>query len=59
MFPDFLPSNTQQLVESTSIVLAQSIQRQAISTPLSPQAIATTYVNQGKGGTPILLLHGF
>ncbi|NEP35768.1 alpha/beta hydrolase [Moorena sp. SIO3B2] len=59
MFPDFLPSNTQQLVESTSIDLAQSIQRQAISTPLSPQAIATTYVNQGKGGTPILLLHGF
>jgi pimeloyl-ACP methyl ester carboxylesterase len=49
----------QQLTESTSIFLAQSIESHAIATPLSTDAIATTYVHQGKGGTPILLLHGF
>ena len=49
----------QQLTESTSIFLAQNIESHAIATPLSTDAIATTYVHQGKGGTPILLLHGF
>lgn len=48
----------QQLTESTSIFLAQNIESHAIATPLSTDAIATTYVHQGKGGTPILLLHG-
>lgn len=59
MFADFLPSIVEQLTEATSIQLAQNIQREAISTPLSFQPIATTYVHQGSGGTPILLLHGF
>ena len=59
MFADFLPSLIEQLTESTSIALAKSIQRQAIATPLSKQPIATTYVRQGSGGIPILLLHGF
>lgn len=59
MFPSFLPSQVNQFTESTSIALAQSIQRQSIITPLSQQPIATSYVCQGKGGTPILLLHGF
>ncbi|MBD3883483.1 alpha/beta hydrolase [Phormidium tenue FACHB-886] len=48
-----------QLTEPTSIALAQAIERRDISTPLSQTPIATTYVHQGSGGTPILLLHGF
>jgi pimeloyl-ACP methyl ester carboxylesterase len=59
MFASFLPSEVNLLTESTSIALAQSIQRQPIATPLSQQMIATSYVYQGRGGTPILLLHGF
>ncbi|MBE9130287.1 alpha/beta hydrolase [Coleofasciculus sp. LEGE 07081] len=55
----FLPSKIQQLTESTSVALIQAIARHPILTPLSQQPIATTYVHQGKGGTPILLLHGF
>lgn len=55
----FLPPEIAQLTESTSIALAQSIEQIAIQTPLSEQAILTTYVRQGSGGTPILLLHGF
>lgn len=30
-----------------------------IATPLTNQPVATTYVKQGSGGTPILLIHGF
>lgn len=48
-----------QLTESTSIALAQSIERIPITIPLSEQPVATTYVHQGSGGTPIFLLHGF
>lgn len=59
MFASFLPSQVKLLTESTTIALAQKIQRQAIATPLHQQAIATSYVCQGEGGTPILLLHGF
>ncbi|MBD2100801.1 alpha/beta fold hydrolase [Leptolyngbya sp. FACHB-261] len=62
MFADFLPPQVNALIEPTSIALAQNIERQLISTPLSPQPIATSYVRQGKAGTPvppILLLHGF
>jgi pimeloyl-ACP methyl ester carboxylesterase len=59
MFTRFLPSAAQALTESTSIALAESIEQTAIATPLSQQTIATTYVHQGSGGTPILLLHGF
>jgi pimeloyl-ACP methyl ester carboxylesterase len=59
MFPSFLPAAVGQLSEPTSIALAQSIQSQAIATPLSPEPITTTYVHQGSGGTPILLVHGF
>jgi pimeloyl-ACP methyl ester carboxylesterase len=55
----FLPKSIAQLTESTSIALAQSIQQEAITTPLSPQPITTTYVHQGSGKTPILLVHGF
>jgi len=59
MFPSFLPSTLKLLTEPSSITLAQSIKSQLINTPLSQQPIATTYVHQGQGGTPILLLHGF
>jgi pimeloyl-ACP methyl ester carboxylesterase len=55
----FLPKSIAQLTESTSIALAQSIQQEAITTPLTPEPIATTYVHQGSGNTPILLIHGF
>jgi pimeloyl-ACP methyl ester carboxylesterase len=59
MFPSFLPSAVGQLTEPASIALAQSIQSQAIATPLATESITTTYVNQGSGGTPMLLIHGF
>lgn len=54
----FLPAEIGQLTEPTSVALAQQIQRQAIWTPLSPAAIATAYVRQGRG-LPLLLIHGF
>ncbi|MBH8573978.1 alpha/beta hydrolase [Nostocaceae cyanobacterium CENA369] len=59
MFPSFLPAAASQLTESESIALAQSIQSQAIATPLTRQPITTTYAHLGSGGTPILLIHGF
>ncbi len=59
MFPNFLPDSATNLTESTSIALVQSIERIAIATHLRDNAIATTYVNQGSGNTPLLLLHGF
>ena len=59
MFPQFLPSQVNQLSEPSAIAIAQSIQQIAIPTTLNQQPIATTYVHQGSGGTPILLLHGF
>ncbi|MBE9018064.1 2-hydroxy-6-oxohepta-2,4-dienoate hydrolase [Chroococcidiopsis sp. CCALA 051] len=59
MFAQFLPQLVTQLTEVTSIALAQNIRQQAIATPLSPEAIATTYVRQGSGEIPILLIHGF
>lgn len=59
MFPSFLPVRAKQLTEGTSITLAQNIQRQSIATPLSLQPIDTAFVQQGKGGAPIVLLHGF
>ena len=59
MFPSFLPTQVQKLTESTSINLAKQIEYQAISTPLRKEPIVTSSVHQGRGGTPILLLHGF
>jgi len=59
MFPSFLPTAVGQLKEPAAIALAQSIQCQAIATPLVQQPINTTYVHQGSGGVPILLIHGF
>ncbi|MGV0106642.1 Alpha/beta hydrolase fold protein [Nostoc sp. DSM 114160] len=59
MFPNFLPTAVEQLTEPTSIALARSIQTTAIATPLTNEAVTTTFVKQGSGGTPILLIHGF
>ncbi|MBR8833513.1 MAG: alpha/beta hydrolase [Stigonema ocellatum SAG 48.90 = DSM 106950] len=59
MFPNFLPTTVSQLTEPTSIALVQNIEQIAIATPLSTQPITTTYVHQGTGGTPLLLIHGF
>ena len=59
MFPKFLPGGVEQLTEPTSIALAQSIEQTSLTTPLSTQPISTTYVHQGRSGTPFLLLHGF
>ncbi|MBD1937368.1 alpha/beta hydrolase [Microcoleus sp. FACHB-68] len=55
----FLPPEFKNLTEPSSIALAQSIERQEIATPLSEQPIPTSFIRQGAGGTPILLLHGF
>lgn len=59
MFPSFLPTLVESLSESTSIALAQKIQVHGISTPLRSQPLQTTYLQQGNGEIPILLLHGF
>lgn len=59
MEASFLPDLIEQLTEPTSIALARSIERQAIATPLSEQAITTASVHQGSTGTPLMLLHGF
>ncbi|NMG06608.1 alpha/beta hydrolase [Brasilonema sp. UFV-L1] len=59
MFPSFLPTTVSTLTEPASIALVQSIEQIAITTPLSKQPITTTYVRQGSGGTPIVLIHGF
>lgn len=59
MVADFLPLETVQLTEADSLAVARHMRRAMISTPLSPQPISTAYVQQGKGDTPILLLHGF
>jgi pimeloyl-ACP methyl ester carboxylesterase len=59
MFASFLPSEAEQLTESTSITMAQKIVRHPVQTPLSAEPIETAYVRQGSTGTPIVLLHGF
>ena len=59
MFPKFLPAGVEQLTEPASITLARSLQQIPLNTELSQQPINTTYVHQGSGGTPFLLVHGF
>ena len=59
MYPSYIPAAANNLTESTSIAIAQEIKQLKISTPLSPEDIATTYVQQGDRDTPILLIHGF
>jgi pimeloyl-ACP methyl ester carboxylesterase len=63
----FVPT-AENLTESTSIALVKQIKQELITIPWDSQgischsnsrSIATTYVKEGNGGTPILLLHGF
>lgn len=55
----FSPPNASQLTEATSLKLVSQIQSCPLTTALSLEAIATTYVKQGEVNPPILLLHGF
>ncbi len=55
----FLPPLAQQLTEDTSRRIVENIQQTPIKTPLSPHSILTTYVQEGQGNPPLLLLHGF
>lgn len=59
MVAPFLPASARLLTEAASIRLIETIARAPVSTPLTQSAIATAYVRQGVGRTPILLLHGF
>ncbi len=52
-------ASLQQLTEETSITLVQNLQQVDISIPGRQQPIQTSYVHQGNGRQPILLLHGF
>lgn len=53
-----LPADAQHLTEDTSLALARQIQFADVSTNLTEQPIATSYVCAGSG-KPILLIHGF
>jgi pimeloyl-ACP methyl ester carboxylesterase len=59
MFSNILPAEVENLQEFASIQLAQNIQSYPIKTSLSLEEILTTYIQQGQGNIPILLLHGF
>jgi pimeloyl-ACP methyl ester carboxylesterase len=59
MLATSFPVAMEGLTESTSIELASAIQCVSVQTPLCSETIATTYVRQGQGQPPILLLHGF
>ncbi len=58
-FPEFLPTLVQDLTEATSIQFAQQMQQVAIPTALGDRPIPTTYVRQGTGNPPVVLIHGF
>lgn len=59
MFEQSITDASKNLTESTSIDLANQINFKPIHTPLSSQTITTSFVCQGSGEPPILLLHGF
>ena len=59
MFPQYIPTEANQLTEDTSINLATQIKIAPLQTSLTTKAINTAYIKQGSGGVPILLLHGF
>jgi pimeloyl-ACP methyl ester carboxylesterase len=51
--------STDCLTESASISMAAAIKTCMIHLPSRSEGISTTYVHQGNGSPPILLLHGF
>lgn len=59
MVPAFLPATAQGLTEATSVEMVRQIQQAEIATPLSEEPLVTTFVCQGQGDPPLLLLHGF
>jgi pimeloyl-ACP methyl ester carboxylesterase len=59
MLPSAVIAAAQQLMEPTSIDLFQKIQCQPLVMPGSERPVLTSYIQQGSGGIPILLLHGF
>ena len=59
MYPSFLPPLVNKLTEPAAVNFAQSLQQEAIATPLRPEPILTSFTTQGEGETPILLVHGF
>jgi pimeloyl-ACP methyl ester carboxylesterase len=59
-----LPNGAERLTESTSIALVNSLQSQAIQTPLEPSEISTAFVHHVSKQSldnlpPIIFLHGF
>lgn len=59
MLPKVIQEEAERLTEETSLKLFQLIKSEDITTSLISESISTTYVRQGEGGVPILLLHGF
>jgi len=55
----FLPKQTTELTEATSLAMTQALRQSAIMTPLLDRPIPTSFVQAGSTGMPILLLHGF
>ena len=55
----FLPPLAEKLTEDTSKHLVKKIQQTSLGTSLDSNPITTTYVQEGQGENPLLLLHGF
>lgn len=55
----FIPQLAEKLTEETSTDLIRKIQQTPLETSLSSTPVKTTYVQDGEGDLPILLLHGF
>lgn len=55
----FIPPLAEKLTEETSTDLIRKIQQTPLETSLSSTPVKTTYVQEGEGDLPILLLHGF
>lgn len=59
MFSSKIIADAKKLREKDSIALFEQIKFTKINTPLSSEAINTSYVKTGTKKTPLLLLHGF
>jgi pimeloyl-ACP methyl ester carboxylesterase len=59
MLPVLSTLSMNGLMESASITMGEAIKCCVIPVPFRPEGISTTYVQQGDGSLPILLLHGF
>jgi pimeloyl-ACP methyl ester carboxylesterase len=52
-------TSTEELTEEASIQCAAMVQGVPVQPPFCINPIATTYIQQGQGSPPLLLLHGF